>query len=537
MATSVFFNNKKIKLPGIYSIMKSGIKNPPIASDSGTAMIIDTGSGAGWGGGSGVVGEYANGKHSVYEFTDQSDAMAFVGGGLLWKVVQKLFNPDSSNSGVSSLKIIRAATTTQSSLEITATSGGKIKFNTLNEGLVANGIEDDNDNLVKGYSVVLVDGDDDGTWAMQFWKGTWKGDYTDGYAYDEIEKEDTKPILITESDDFSTIDELYAWATEDGSFNDYFEVDSYTAGAVVQGDIDLLDGNNLFAGGTETYSTTALDSALEAISDVDFKFLLCDKYGVTDYSSTEVASIISFVNEKENKMMKYGGGEDETEFGQSTASSRAIAASFDNDKISVIHSNIELSSQALGLREWNVLVHTAIVLGREAGLAPQIPLTFKKIGIDGIKHELTYKEKGKALDWGICATYYDTDFQRFTCLQGINTLQNNKYLVNEDATTFSNQMKRIIIQMNDDIKYNAKIQILGSTSGVNRNSVSENFLKNWTKMFLETKVANEIQDNLILSFPQDKIKVTRSEDNYYVSYAVVPNNEITKIFFTGFLID
>jgi hypothetical protein len=52
MATSIFFNGKQIKVPGVYSTVKSGIKNPALNLAYGNALVIDTGGfGFGHGGG------------------------------------------------------------------------------------------------------------------------------------------------------------------------------------------------------------------------------------------------------------------------------------------------------------------------------------------------------------------------------------------------------------------------------------------------------------------------------------------------------
>ena len=96
---------------------------------------------------------------------------------------------------------------------------------------------------------------------------------------------------------------------------------------------------------------------------------------------------------------------------------------------------------------------------------------------------------------------------------------------------------RIVGQINHDIVVNAKIQLLGQPNGVNRNTLSANYVKNWTIAFLQTKVATASQDNLIISFPGEYITVTLKQDTYWVSYAIVINNEIDKLFFTGFLVE
>jgi hypothetical protein len=162
-------------------------------------------------------------------------------------------------------------------------------------------------------------------------------------------------------------------------------------------------------------------------------------------------------------------------------------------------------------------------------------LTFKSINIDGLAHNLTDKEKENALDGGVFCTYFDSDFRDFVCLRGINSLQNNNNLVNTDASSYSIQLRRIVAQLNKDLAINAKIQLLGQPQGVNRNTLSANAVKEWTRGFLQSKTATSAQDDIILSF--DNIVVTRQETAYYVQYGVIPNGEIDMMFFTGTILE
>ena len=180
-------------------------------------------------------------------------------------------------------------------------------------------------------------------------------------------------------------------------------------------------------------------------------------------------------------------------------------------------------------------VHAAYILGRPCGLLPQVPITNKTIGIEGLVHNLTERQREQALRSGILTTYFDTDFGDFVCLKGVNSLQNNANLINPDGTSYSIQVMRIVTQLNHDLTINAKLQLLGQPQGVNRNTLSAAYVKNWTEAFLETKVATASQDNLILSFRD--VTVSRREDSYWVTYGIVINNEIDKIFFTGFMIE
>lgn len=138
------------------------------------------------------------------------------------------------------------------------------------------------------------------------------------------------------------------------------------------------------------------------------------------------------------------------------------------------------------------------------------------------------------MDEGVLVTVYDSDRSEFTVLQGVNTLQNNAYQLNPDGTSFSIQIRRIAAQLNQELIYNAKNQLLNDPLGVNRNTLSEKDLVEWTKSYLGRKLATDTQDNLIFSF--QNVTVTRDQDAYFVTYEFEPNSEINKLFFTGFML-
>ena len=80
----------------------------------------------------------------------------------------------------------------------------------------------------------------------------------------------------------------------------------------------------------------------------------------------------------------------------------------------------------------------------------------------------------------------------------------------------------------------AEIDLMGDENGVNINTLSKGALETWTINFLQQRVATENQDNLITRF--QNVVATKVDDYYKVTYEVVVNNEVTKVFFTGFLL-
>ena len=186
------------------------------------------------------------------------------------------------------------------------------------------------------------------------------------------------------------------------------------------------------------------------------------------------------------------------------------------------------------IRWWPALYNTCAIVGRVSGKAPYIPVTFKSIGVDRVKHILTESEKKKALKYGILVTVLNDYSGKFEVLQGVNTLQDNANLFNAKGQSYSIQFMRVVAQINKELIVNASIDLLGQENGVNANSLSAGAVKDWTVAYLQSRTATTEQDNLLLSFRD--VVTTRKDDAYFTTYKIVVNNEITKLFFTGYLI-
>jgi hypothetical protein len=546
MATEFIFNNQKIKLPGAYSTIVSGEKNPPLALDYGKVLVIDTGTlGATWGGGAGIDGELANGQNAIYSFDNISDYRSFLKGGMLWKIADGLFRPDvkANAFGASTVIHAKAATTAAGTMTFTATgggaAGGTFAVKCKDEGLIGNGTLAST-NLVKGYGYTITAGvKDTAKWIFNIWQGQWKGNHTDGIAYDEVAQASTRPILVAQSPEFNNIQNLIDWADTNTSFARLFAKGTCTVtgtGAVTSADISGLTGYQVATGGTETYSTANLTKLLTEVAEEDYSFILCDKYGMSNYDAAEVGLIVAHINSeaKFKRFLFVGGGENEDEFDVADGS-LAMAAYFNSPYQVVVHGGIGESSKAVGsgFREWPSIYTTAKVLGRVAGKEPQVPITEKTLGIDKLKHNLNKKQKEQALDAGVLAIVNKKSIGKFVVMQGVNTLQNNKNLFTNDGKSFSIQFMRIVEQINKELVINSEIDLLSDENGVNSFTLSPGILKNWTEAYLTSRVASELADNLLLSFRN--VTVTKVQDAYQVTYGIVVNNEINKIFFTGFL--
>jgi len=545
MATSFNFDGNTIKIPGVYSNIKSGIKNPSQNLSYSKVLIIDTGSGASFGGGAGIAGELSTGKDSIYEFDNVKDFRDFTKGGLWYLLADPLFRPAGlSIQGVSSVTYVKAATTTAAEIALSFTgdgngseptvNGGDIVLYVTDEGLIGNGALNTVSELSKGFAVKLEAGKIDTTkFVLKFYRGGFTGLDQNGLPFDGVLEVNSKPVLLTTSPEFTSLQDVVDWMAIDATFLKYFKVKSSTlTGDKTIDDWDLLNNPDyiLASGGTETYlGTGVLEDVLEAVTDLDVSFILCDQYASNAQSATNVR-IVEFANEesKFKPEVYIASGNDENQFNTSLATARF----YDNDAVTVVHGGVKKISQQ-GLRLYDSIFKACSVLGREAGLAPQIPLTFKNIKIDAERHVLSEKQVVQALDAGLVVTRFQEG--TFDIVKGINTLQNNTFLVNEDGTTHSKQIKRIARQLNKEIVSNARRQLLKDPSGTNVNTLTKDDLKSWLAAFLRTKLAKPGLDNLIVNFYD--ITVEREQDAYKVAYKFQPNSEINFVLVTGIIVD
>ena len=545
MATSFSFDNQNIQIPGSYSTIKSGLKNPPIALPFGNILVIDTGSGAGYGGGAGVNGQYANGKGSIYNFDNIADFRDFVKGGKWWLLAQPLFRPAGLGiNGVSRISYIKAATTVaatiqydfdDSDISTSGPTGSHFTIKVTDEGLIGNGVKVGSV-LTQGFGAKLSAGViDSSKFILTFYRGDYKGLDQNNLPYDGITAADSTPLVVAKSPEFSNAQELIDWMGYDFYFNKSFKLTSATingTGNLAPEDLTYWGSDyNLATGGTESYAaSTLLDDVLTAVADLDVNFILADKSGVNAISTANDKILTAIIEQFKFKPELYvAGGNDVNDF---QSSSVAAAIHFNSDSVSVVHGGIYKQSQQ-GLRTYDSLYHTAAFVGREAGLQPQVPLTFKNLDFDGMVHLLTDKEVTKALKAGVLVTRLESG--SFDIVKGINSLQANTFLVNDNGTTASKQIKRIARQLNNEIKIQSRADLLKAPNGVNRNTLSAQDLQAWLTKYLRSKIAKPDSDNLIISF--EDIVITRRQDGYFIAYKFTPNSEISFLFFTGLIIN
>lgn len=547
MSSTFYFDNRQISLPGAYSTIVSGETNPARALDYGKLLIIDTGVvGANFGGGSGINGQLAQGQNSIYSFLNLADFRSYMKGGSFWKIAEALFFPDPSNPaavGISELYFVRACTTTAAKMQFTTAGGSVFSIYARDEGIWANGVLVGT-KLSTGFGYTIKSGTVDKTkWIYQIWKGTFTGTAADGLPFGEETSLQATPSLVVESPEFDNIQTLIDWANNDSNFNRSFALDKEgskiegegaAAGTVVSADVTGLIGvYQLATGATETYTSTDLDAVLSQITDLDYNIIFTDQFGV-NANSVITKSIVTHLNfnSRFSHFLYVGGYGEAAKFTDSIAYAKA----FDSDKVVLVHgeTGLNTSTSANGYRWWSVLYTLAACVGRVSGKQPYIPVTNKTIGIDRVKHVFSEDDKKRALKAGVLIVTKNAYTKKFVILQGVNTLQDNMNLFNAKGQSYSIQFMRIIAQINRELVVNAELDLLGQENGVNVNTLSSGDVKNWTVAYLQSRVATEDSDNLILAF-QD-VNVNRNEDAWFVTYKIRVNNEINKLFFTGFLI-
>lgn len=655
MGRTIFFNSRAIKKPGAYSQIVSGVKNSNFASLSYSGLlVIDTGSGAGWGCGAGIAGTLKNKAEAIQTFTALPDFKSEVTGGKWWKVADSLFLPNGTRSGgVTSIDYVRACETTPAEITL-GFANGNVVLQTTDEGVVANGVRNDvlasdvctvtnaganadtitlkvgaltlgsytvktsdtialvvtglydacvalaattgysfsdktgttfkytapintgatgnslvpsivktgtvaatvgstllggvtGTKVVKGYAAKLIAGSLDNTkYQLVFTKGNWRGD--DDLNI-ESGKSNFKTFLLSGEDilgytpEFSNLSELQAWFSSDAKFKEWFKVKTFTittTGAVVAGDLTNLASAQKAIGGTEDYQPEHVDLAFEYLNNNYSSFILLDNYGLQANSAANLKiAAWNTLQARFAKQIYVAVGNNEEDFKGDSTDSCELAVYYDNQTASVVHGGVGFTVSGGGISEYNSFVHAALLLGREAGLAPQVPLTQKQIGIQKLTHKLSSKQEDQAIDAGVLTTILDSDYDpaRYVCLNGTNSLQNNTANppINQDNTTYSKQLFRIISQLNKEITINAKRRFYGDVNGVNRFTASASTVEAFVVDYLKTKTIKADVDNLIVSFRNVIVKI--EGDTISATYEFEPNFEVKFMLFTGVVID
>lgn len=553
MAIKVIFGGKTIQEPGVYAQVKSGVKNPPLNLDYGIVLLIDTGSGASYGGYA-INGEITSGSNAIKFYSAIDDFKADLRGGEYSYIADYLFQPNGfGTNGASQVGYVRACTAAPAEVTYEFGAAGAVADFTIQsrlEGLIGNGVNSTiTTKLKKGYAVQMKAGPNANTttpdtFVLEFTVGTFAGLDTEGDPYFNETEANSAPEVILTSIEFTKASDLGDWMRTSSAFNTYFKLDpasTFTTSNVVNADLTANATIKLFAGGTETYNASDFDLVLDAIKETYYNFVMTDNYGVAVNGGGKSSNNTKLFNHlltqaKYRKMMFVAGGQNEDEFTGSTGSI-GIANFYNHSSAVVVHGGFYKTSRTGVQKKYSSFVKAAAVLGRIAGAAPQVPGTFKGLNWDGEVHLMTEKERILALNNGVLHTKFDTEFNRYTINQSINTLAGikNEFFINPDGQSYEISVTRIGMHLCNLLMIRAKQDLLSQEDGVNRFTLSASSLAEYTKGFLQLQTATDNTDGLILRFEQITIKTYL--DSYFINFGYEPNYPVNKLFFTGFQLD
>lgn len=535
MATVVNFHGKNYIEPGSYAATVYNPTSVVNVAEFGNVMIIDTGLSKNgtyeFAGGSGVHGELAQGLKSVYEFTNYEDFLSFMGGGLVGDIANKIFTPIDGAAGAPKLYYVRAATTKCATITLTISASNALVLKCKNEGIVGNGVKVE-EVLKVGYGAQIVNGDTPDTFKIQVYRGSFMGVDEDGEPFGAKSLADATPNLIAESGDLTTLQELYDWARNNKQMLSNFVISMTGEGATELTEVEMV----LATGGTtEFLSGTEYADVLEAIAELDITFFLCTNLNAADGKGVEAntnGKLFTYLKQtaKFTEFMVVPGGEDDTDlFGESNTS-EAIAKYFNSGQVVCVHgAPVVTRKDQNGTKQLHTIYLAAAIVGLNAGMAAQTPLTFKRVGYQSFAYDLKQREREKALQAGIM---HVRNVSGYWCInQGITTLLDNKKTIADDGQSFELSVELIKAQLNKELILEGQTRFTGNTAA----QASPESVKNFTETKLSSLVAYPGNDNLLISWKN--VKVVAKNSDYFITYDFVPNVPVNKTFFVGNILD
>ena len=535
MATIVNFHGKNYIEPGSYAATVYNPTSVTNVAEFGNVMIIDTGLSMNgkyeFAGGSGVNGELAKGLKSVYEFYNYEDFLAFMGGGMVGDIAEKIFTPMPGTAGAPKLYYVRAATTKAAELKVTISEGNELILKCKNEGVVGNGVLVD-EILKVGYAAKVIDGEAEGTFKLQVYRGSFMGVDEAGEAYGAKSEADALPNLIIESPDLKTLGDMKEWAMSDRHMLSNFIISSKGEDKTA---LKAVKQSLASGGSTDYLSSTEYADVLEAISELDVTFFLTTNLNAAEGKGIDAGTngkLFTFLkqNAKFTEFMVVPGGEDDTDlFGESN-SSESIAKFYDSGQVVTVHGAPEVVRKDLnGTKKLPTIYHAAAIVGLNAGMAPQTPLTFKRVGYQSFVYPLKQRERERALQAGIM---HARNVSGYWCInQGVTTLQDNKKTIADDGQSMELSIELIKAQLNKELILEGQTRFTGLTAA----QASPQSVKNFTETKLSSLVAYPGNDNLLINWKN--VKVTAKNSDYFITYDFVPNVPVNKTFFIGNILD
>lgn len=373
---------------------------------------------------------------------------------------------------------------------------------------------------------------------FQIYHSTYKGiDALNNVPFDGLTVPNSPATLIAESPAVGTLADALAWAQSDIRVTTGFTaaISGVTNGGTITSvDVTNNPGYQLATGAVEAYTSNAFTAAINVVQPLSNSFFLATSYGANAVGSNNDALVNAAKTGKYQRFVYIGGGSSKADY---STISKPTAAHFNAEEAVVVHDD-GLRTIALNTFERvSVLWKTANVVGRLAGLPPQTPITFKRLLIDAEFDGFTSDNDIEAANSdGVLICVKDDELGYVVVELGVNTLQSNDNLVNDDGTTYSIQLSRIKAQLNKELAIYLKKKFFSNQSlGPNRSTVSDEELIAATDTFLKSKHVNGSTDNYLISH-QD-INVSTNGTVKKVDYKFTPNFEADILVATGTIID
>lgn len=535
MATVVNFHGKDYVEPGSYAATVYNPTSVVNVATFGNVMIIDTGLSINgsyeFAGGSGVHGELNQGLKSVYEFDNYEDFLAFMGGGFVGNLAEKIFTPMDGVAGAPKLYYTRAATTKCANITLTMSSGNTLNLKCKNEGIAGNG-QAISGVLKVGYACKIIAGETAGTFILQAYKGSFMGVDEAGEAYGAKDLENATPNLIAESPECATLQDLYNWASTNKQMLANFVVSMTGDGAT---EVVVIDQTLATGGTTEFLSGTEYADVLEAITELDVTFFLCTNKNASNGKGVDAATngkLFTFLKQtaKYTEFMVVPGGQDDTDLFGDANTSQSIAKYFNSGQVVCVHGAPQVTRKDQnGTKDLPTIYLAAAIVGLNAGMAAQTPLTFKRVGYQNFVYDLKQRERVRALQAGIM---HVRNVAGYWCVnQGITTLLENKKTIADDGQSFELSIELIKAQLNKELIIEGQTRFTGNTAA----QASPQSVKNFTETKLQSLVAYPGNDNLLINWKN--VKVVAKNSDYFITYDFTPNVPVNKTFFIGNILD
>jgi hypothetical protein len=585
MAIRYTFGGREIIEAGTYATIESAIPQNISPATSGIVLIIDTGAGQGWGSGGSVKGEFSTAHNAVYSFADFKSMQDFMGGGLFYDLAPLLFNPSKRAGGVQGVVFVRAATTTASRLTLNLAGATNFVLPILIEGSAGRAVIRNN-KLIKGVAAVLkVSPVNSAKYVVQILRGGFKGVdnsnnqyeqwsptgtyntgdrvHCEGIVFTSLNGTNTghdpiddavetnwkmettgatylgnisepgasTPQILYTTKEFTKASQLAADLRTNprakkliGAFSPVITTD-----AIVPADVTAKGTYVGAVGGTTAYGELA--EALEYLDEEDYSFILATD-GNVDATSTDNLALISHVrNVSEFRRNVFIPG---AESNEDVADVSLLAAEqLDDELVTLVHGNCHLATGAGNYRVGSSLYLTALVLGRIAGLPPQVPGTWKDIDILGTDSKLKYAQRLTALEGGVL--HLRNVGGEWVISQSINTRQENSQLINADASSGEISIERVKQQLVKEMVIESRSMRDANGNrvfiGGNKGTATAEDVKSFVEGYLQRRCVKQNTDNLIITFKN--VVVKELEDGWDINFGFVANGPVNKMFFTG----